>query len=623
MSGVSLGSRVRPCARRRLADPGTEAEAPFCAAPRAFFRFSTGSPDVPAWMLAAGAVLLGAAPAVAIDVVSTDPAPYALAVSRTLSEVSITFDAPPVLPGDDAVRVAGYMSGLHEGTVAVDGNTVTFTNVSPPFMVGELVFVNLHRDITDGGASLVGGHFHAFTIESGLVGDPVWSDDDRLAFPTSQRPYFIHGGDLDGDGTPDIALPNEDENSVSIGLNNLGSGDFSVLDDSGVGVTPSSIFGEDFDNDGDQDLATADIASSTMSVLLNNGDGTFAPAVTYSAGNTTRQIHGGDFDGDNDVDLCTTSTATDRILLWFNDGNGNFGVGVPYTNVGDQPFAIRTGDVDGDGWLDIGVANQGTDNLSVLRNQGGGSFTTIGSYGIGNLPWCLNGNDFDGDGDFDFVSVASAGNRLVVLINNGNGQYLSSFDEVTQSFPLGVYCADLDGDGDIDATSSNFSGRSVEIFMNAGTGNLSFHTRLNLPRSGTYTWAHDLDGDGDLDISTLDELEDEVYIYLTEDSAVSVESPVAPSANGLLSAIPNPLLATRGAILHLEGIPADARALVAEVYAVDGRRVRRLLARPSGTELDLRWDGRDAAGRAVPAGAYVIRVKAGDFSATHEVRVIQ
>jgi hypothetical protein len=291
--------------------------------------------------------------------------------------------------------------------------------------------------------------------------------------------------------------------------------------------------------------------------------------------------------------------------------------------VGDQPFAIRTGDVNGDGWLDIGVANQGTNDLSVLMNQGDGTFVTTGSYGIGTLPWCLNGNDFDGDGDFDFVSVASAANRIVVLINNGSGQFLFGLDRPTQSFPLGVYCADLDGDGDIDATSSNFSGRSVEIFLNDGTGVLNLHTRLNLPRSGTYTWAHDLDGDGDLDISTIDELEDELYIYLTEDdAAVGVDAPQTADGSGVLAAVPNPFLASQGVSLHLDGIPADARALVAEVFAVDGRRVRRLLVRPSGPSLDLRWDARDAHGRTVPAGAYVVQVQAGEFSATREVRVL-
>ena len=51
-----------------------------------------------------------------------------------------------------------------------------------------------------------------------------------------------------------------------------------------VGASPFSIASADLDGDGDGDLVTANLIDATISVLLNNGDGTFADAVTYQIG---------------------------------------------------------------------------------------------------------------------------------------------------------------------------------------------------------------------------------------------------------------------------------------------------------------------------------------------------
>ena len=51
-----------------------------------------------------------------------------------------------------------------------------------------------------------------------------------------------------------------------------------------VGDSPSSVAIGDLDGSGDLDLAVANAVSGNVSVLLNNGDGTFAPDVIYGAG---------------------------------------------------------------------------------------------------------------------------------------------------------------------------------------------------------------------------------------------------------------------------------------------------------------------------------------------------
>lgn len=547
---------------------------------------------------AAALACLLVCPAHAFEIVDASPKRYELAIQPTLSGIDVVFDAPPALPAPDAVRVCGVMSGLHGKTLQVAGNTLQIRNLTGAFLPGEMVHVGLRSDVAAvAGGALAGGRIFAFTIASGPC-VPNWSN--VTTYTTADKPYFIFGGDLDGDDQPDLAVPNENSDNVSVFLNSAGNGSFPFHSETAVGDVPSSIFGEDFDNDGDLDVATADIFSGTITVLKNNGSGVMGSARSYFAGIQTRQIHGGDFDGDGDVDLCATSRGTDEVYLFYNDGSGLFST-VPYSNVANGPFAIRCGDFDRDGHLDIGVACQDADSLIVMRNNGTGGFTTSGRFPIGNGPWCLNGNDFDGDGDFDLVSVTSFARRIVVLSNNGSGGFGVKKEWPTGAFPLGVYAADLDGDGDIDAASSNYSGASIGVYLNDGAGNLAAPATLSMTLSGSYAWAHDLDGDGDLDLSAVDEESDELFIFLNNGTASDAIAP--GSGRAQLAAWPNPLRA--GGRLRLWAESGGTPAAPLYLWSVDGRLVRRLAGRASGAGFEFHWDGRDAQGRAVASGRYL------------------
>src|SRR3989304_8196514 len=70
-----------------------------------------------------------------------------------------------------------------------------------------------------------------------------------------------------------------------------------------AGDGPSSVFAADLDGDGDQDLAVANAFSNNVSVLKNNGDGTYAAAVNYAAGDGPVSTFATDLDGDGDQEL--------------------------------------------------------------------------------------------------------------------------------------------------------------------------------------------------------------------------------------------------------------------------------------------------------------------------------
>ena len=560
--------------------------------------------------IAGALVALAAGPAPAFDIVSTAPARLERAVASTLQQITVNFDAPAVLPPAAAFRVAGSMSGLHGGGLEVAGATLRLRNLTRAFQPGEVVTVNLRSDVHGtGGGALTGGRTWTFTIASRAC-TPDWSTS--TSYDTASIPYYIHGGDLDNDGTPDLAVPNEGTHDVSVFRNRFGDGSFFAHAEYGVNFRPSSVFGEDFDNDGDQDLATADINGNTMSVLNNNGHAEFSLLQSYAAGAETRQVSGGDFDGDNDIDLCTTSRGTNQVFLFTNGGLSTF-TSLAINGVARGPFAIRCADFNGDYHLDIAVGCQSVDSLMVLLNDGTGAFVRSGTYFVGDGPWDLHANDLDGDGDCDLVCACAFASRLVVLRNDGAGKFPLRTPLVTGSFPLAGFTADLDGDGDLDAIASNYNSASVSLFRNDGAGNFTAWGTLATVSAGSYTWAHDLDGDGDLDLSVVDELSDLLFVYLNGGTVVDTgggaPQPGSAIATGLrLRTAPNPLPAGGATRIALEGAGRGTVAR-AQVFDVAGRAVRTLRTGASGVEWW--WDGADAAGRPVAAGRYFIEVRAG------------
>jgi len=578
-----------------------------------------------------GAAALAAAapaPARAFDVIATSPSRYELGVSADIFTIAAVFDAPPaLLPDASAIRVAGVESGIHFGSFEISGDSLLWHNLSTPFFPGEVVNVNYRRDITSvAGDSLTGGHYFAFTVASG-PGTTVWSP--RVGYRGADVPYFLYGGDLDEDGTPDLAVPNENTDDVSTFLNPFGSGYFPQRVDYSVGNMPSSCFGEDFNNDGYQDIATADILGDAVSVLLNEGDGTFGPAVSYAAGNQCRQVYGGDFDGDNDIDLCSTSSLTDQVFLFYNNGNGTYAPGVAYGQVQDTPFSVETGDFNLDGHLDIAVASQAqADSVAIMTNNGIGGFTTTSRFRIGENPWESSCNDLDGDGDPDLAFVNSGEDSMAFAFNDGTGAFptITKRKAANGAFPLASFVADVDGDGDIDAISSNFFAASVRVFVNNGTGVFTINATLQVRASGSYTWAHDLDGDGDLDLSVADELADSIFVFYNGSSPAtdvgdgSDLEGASASAAPALALWPNPVRAGTTTSLRLRGMSG---AVAVDVYAVDGRKVRRLWSGPIAEGAELSWDGRDASGRIVASGRYFVAAASGERTVTHEVQIVR
>jgi len=115
-----------------------------------------------------------------------------------------------------------------------------------------------------------------------------------------------------------------------------------------AGLGPTSVVGVDLDSDGALDLATANEISDDVSVLLNTGEGLFAPAIQYDLGDRPNSITAGDFDGNGALDLAMTIGADDDISVLLANGDGTFQREQRF-DVGNLPQSIVVVDLNDDG----------------------------------------------------------------------------------------------------------------------------------------------------------------------------------------------------------------------------------------------------------------------------------
>ena len=181
-----------------------------------------------------------------------------------------------------------------------------------------------------------------------------------------------------------------------------------------------------------------------------------------------------DLNGDGKLDIVTAnaSAASNNISVLQNQGNGTFGAPATFATA-THPTSIAVGDLNGDGKQDIVTANYASNNVSVLLGQGrryvpdGGQLRLRGrardgrrrrlerrrpprhrdgqlqpqltqrppeqgrrhrsrghvDYNTGSGPYSLDVADVNHDGVPDIVTTNHVANTVSVLLGNGNGTF--------------------------------------------------------------------------------------------------------------------------------------------------------------------------------------------------------
>ncbi|MCI0595017.1 MAG: VCBS repeat-containing protein, partial [candidate division Zixibacteria bacterium] len=97
-------------------------------------------------------------------------------------------------------------------------------------------------------------------------------------------------------------------------------------------------------------------------------DGSFAAPVNYSVEAVIRSLSAADLDGDGDIDLAGASYASNTVSVLRNNGDGTFVFDAETYGAGVKPRSVIAADLDGDGDMDVATANEGSNSVSILTN---------------------------------------------------------------------------------------------------------------------------------------------------------------------------------------------------------------------------------------------------------------
>ncbi len=370
--------------------------------------------------------------------------------------------------------------------------------------------------------------------------------DAKVNYIAGDAAIEINSADFNGDGKPDLATVNRNANTVSVLMNN-GDGTFATKVDytTGSGSGPTEIVAADFSGDGKADVATANKTTGLISVFINNGNGTLAAKVDYTGG-TANNITGliaADFTNDGKADLVVADTV---MYILKNNGSGTFAA---RTSISGTSGAgrVTTGDINSDGNLDLVYTGSNSgNNLFTMAGNGSGGFSAMGSYAVtssGSLVDVAMG-DFNGDNKTDIVTANTPGdNTVAVLLNNGFGTFYAPANHTATNTGK-VSATDLTGDGKAEIIVTNVSTNTVSVLENNGSAVFGTPITYVVNAHPDGLAMRDYNADGKIDIAVAHSYTDSVNVLLntttvttTPGSGTNAKLSVVGSASGVAGMI--------------------------------------------------------------------------------------
>jgi hypothetical protein len=150
-----------------------------------------------------------------------------------------------------------------------------------------------------------------------FLGNGAGSFATAVTYIAGGNSYSICSKDFNADGYADIAVSHNATSNVSIFLSQGASGLFNGATNYPMATNgqPYSMVAVDFNSDGKTDLAIDDNNNNSISVLLGTSTGSFGSPYKFTAHNGPIGIISADFNNDGKPDLATTNLLDVTVLL--------------------------------------------------------------------------------------------------------------------------------------------------------------------------------------------------------------------------------------------------------------------------------------------------------------------
>ena len=250
-----------------------------------------------------------------------------------------------------------------------------------------------------------------------LLGNGNGTFQSPLTTPLNGDPDAIAVGDFTGDGKPDVAVTYGQTLGILLGN---GNGTFKQPLTMALGSKCNAITVADLNGDGKTDLILNQ--DDALEILLSNGDGTFRES-SIVPGDIYQSVAVGDFNGDGREDIALAGYGrgvSPSVSILLGNGNGTFAPGTTFS-VPIAPVQIVAGDFNNDGKADLVILSLGS-YFDLLLGNGDGTFQTGTATTLPNEAFSMAEGDFNGDGNADLAVVGV--DSLLILLGNGNGTFV-------------------------------------------------------------------------------------------------------------------------------------------------------------------------------------------------------
>lgn len=240
------------------------------------------------------------------------------------------------------------------------------------------------------------------------------------------EPVDVACCDFDGNGSTDLVTANHTSDDVSVLLNDGfidGVPQYLPPVTYPVGEAPWAVRCLPLDTDSNPEIITVGYTQDAVDVLVSDGEGGVSDVYSYSVpvGNSPRSMTFCDLDDDDDLDVATADFAGRSISLLRNDGDAGL-VLVETVPLTVYPYAITCCDLDGVNGPDVITADLLDDSITVILNQTAFTFADPVSVGGVDGPHALACGDVDWEGTPDVVTANLSADNLAVFTNDGTGQ---------------------------------------------------------------------------------------------------------------------------------------------------------------------------------------------------------